>query len=236
MLKTALFVALFTLMSTAVNADQFVVINGHRMMPLSAFSADFGATVGYDNGHDAISIGLGYNTVDVIPFSTTAWVNGNAVLLSEPVVIVDGVTYVPVLFMCDSFGLMANWDFGYDQLIITSPYTYFPVSFSLDLAFGERPHFFNHNYDIHAYRNFAPGREGFAPGGRRFNPTGPRGFGGAGRGGSPTRPQGFGGRAPFTGGGLGGGVRGGFSGGVRGGGSVRGFSGGVRGGGGGRGR
>ena len=236
MLKAIFFVALCAILSTVGHADQFVIINGHRMISLRAFSQDFGAVVQYDDNRNAISIALGNRVVEVIPYSTTAWIDGTPVAVANPVVIADDVTYVPLRFICHAFNLNTNWYNGNQQVYIVNPYTSAQVFFQIDASFGQRSHVFRRDYDNREYRNVPPPAHPTAPyrtknagngyGGRPQYQGGGQPRGGYRGGGATGSPRGGGGQP------QGGGPRGGGQpqgGGPRGGGQPQG--GGQRGGG-----
>ncbi len=149
------FVALLCLLVSAVQAQQVVLINGHHMIALRDFSQYFGAYVGYDNQRNAISISLGGRVVEVIPYSTTAWIDGNPVVMRNPVVIVDDVTYLPFRFMVHAFNLPTTWH-GNQDVVVTNPHTTSVIQLGLDLLFGQRPHSNRRDYDPHEYQNIPP--------------------------------------------------------------------------------
>jgi hypothetical protein len=156
MWKAIICVTFFALLGTAVAAQQLVMISGHHMIALRDFSQDVGAVLGFDSSRNAISITLGYQTVEVIPYSTTAWIDGNAVTIPNPVVITDDITYLPFRFMSHALNLSATWSNNNQQVVVVNPYTDETVPFLLDLSFGQRSHVYRRDYDVQEYRNLPP--------------------------------------------------------------------------------
>ncbi len=154
MLRTGFLVALLALMTLAVQAapGHMVLINGHNMMSLHAFSHRFGATVGYDTDRGAITVSRDVHTVELIPYSNIAWVDGNQVEMKNPVVIYDDVTYVPVHFMCRAFGMNCTWSPDNRQLIILLGGV--SITFMRDDSWAQRRHVIQRNFDFHVYQNF----------------------------------------------------------------------------------
>ncbi len=111
MVRFTIVLAVSALFATAAFTSnlQTVVINGQPMVSLDAFGNCFGATVGYNCGaNGGMSITLNSCSAVLIPDSQTAWINGNAVILASPVMVVDGIVYVPVSFLCQAFNLNYN--------------------------------------------------------------------------------------------------------------------------------
>ena len=158
MVRFTMVVALSAIFATAVVACnmQTVVINGQPMVSLAAFGDSFGAAIGYDCGRNGISIALNSCSVVMIPDCQTAWVNGNAVILAAPVVIVDGITYVPVTFLCQAFNLNYNCQSGCQPVIINQC-TQQSVVLIFDFNWCNCPHVWCHNFDCRCYRNFRGG-------------------------------------------------------------------------------
>ncbi len=116
------------------------------MMPLDTFSSQLGATVGFDDTQQAITISMGGQMVSCVPYSNTAWVNGNVVALDSPVVIVDNVTYIPLQFMCSTFNLNCSWGNNYQQVVIVNMFTGRPLTFYRNNGWGNHRHVWNYNY------------------------------------------------------------------------------------------
>jgi hypothetical protein len=194
MWKAVMCLAFFTLLSAAVSAQQLVMMNGYHYIALRDFSQDVGAVVGFDDSRNAISLTLGYQTVEVIPYSTTAWINGNPVTIPHTVVITDDVTYLPFRFMCHALNLSATWSNNNQQVVVVNPYTELSVPFLINLSFGQRPHVYRRDYNVQQYRNLPP-----PPPARRGPTSNPYGLN---RPGTPPRTQGAGqpqGGAPRSG-------------------------------------
>ncbi len=126
------------------------------MISLAAFSDQFGATVGFDDTLQAITITLGDRTVSMIPYSNTALLNGNVVELSCPMEVIDDITYLPLQFMCDTFNLNCTWGDANQQVVIFNVCTRQPITCYLDAAWGCRRHvwgwgYYRRNYDKYSH-------------------------------------------------------------------------------------
>ncbi len=142
------------------------------MMALDTFSNQFGAAVGYDDSQQAITISLGNQTVSFVPYGTTAWINGTQVALDSPVVIVDGITYLPLDFLCSVYNLGCTWGNNNAQVEIINVYTGQPIIFYTDFGWGARRHVWRYHYNYNDYARFPhvyPGHgypnHGLPPGG-----------------------------------------------------------------------
>ena len=155
MWKFGMLATVFAVMGVAAHAggNEIVTINGHSMMPLRTFSQRFGAVIDYDNGRQAISVAMGNRYVDLVPYSTTAWIEQTPCRLDAPVVIIDDTTYVPVQFMCQAFGLGYSWDNADQQVVIVTQYQA-PVVFGLDFGWTSRAHVWRHDYDGRDYMRY----------------------------------------------------------------------------------
>ncbi len=156
MKQFAFLLGLLVLVQVAALATDMnlVVINKHHMVSLTSFADKYGIAVDYDSEHDGISMKLGDTTVDMIPYNRTAWVNGVAVTLDQPVVIVDDVTYLPLRFMCETYG------FGYtchdedNQVVVVDNVTQQSCFFVVDWGWCGLPHFWCYDFDCHPYHNW----------------------------------------------------------------------------------
>lgn len=108
-------------LAAAASAD-VILIGGRAMVPLRSLRDYFGASISYDSQH-GISISLDYRTVRMRPGSRQYWVGDRAYMLNADIVIINGVTYVPVGFMYDAFGYDCRWDAPSRQVIIVQPRT-----------------------------------------------------------------------------------------------------------------
>ncbi len=133
MVRFTIVVVLCTIFATTAFAQslQTVVINGQPMVSVAAFGDCFGAAIGYDCGRNGISITLNSCSVVVVPNCQTAWINGNAVILAAPVVVIDGITYVPITFLCQAFNFNYNCQ-NSCQPVIINPCTQSCVGLVLD--------------------------------------------------------------------------------------------------------
>jgi len=145
--------ALFALLSIAAVAHgmQVVYINHHPMVSLREFGDTFDAAIDCDDGRNAITIAVGDRRVEMAPYSRMAWVDNCQVALDAPVVIVDDVTFVPLPFLCDTFGFTCNCNDADRQVVIVNPRTTTRFVFALDFAWVSHPHVWCYHYSCHDY-------------------------------------------------------------------------------------
>ena len=156
MQRFGLLIGLLILVNIAALATDLnvVVINRHHMVSLSSFADKFGAVVDYDSERDGISLKLGDRTVDLIPYNRTAWVNGAAVSLDQPVVIVDDVTYLPLRFMCETLGLGYTCNDADSQVVVVDGYTNETCYMVIDWGWCNYPHFWCYDFDCRLYHGW----------------------------------------------------------------------------------
>ncbi len=156
MQRFGLLIGLLALMAIAAQAADLKVevINRHHMVSLSSFADKFGAVVDYDSEREGISMKLGDRTVDMIPYNRTAWVNGVAVTLDQPVVIVDDVTYLPLRFMCETYGLGYTCNDADSQVVVVDSYTHESCFFVVDWGWSRCDHVWCYDFDCRGYHNW----------------------------------------------------------------------------------
>lgn len=87
-----------------------VIINDRTMVPMRAIFEKLGASVSWD-GETKTVTAEGNGRKIVLPVgSTVAAVNGEAVFLDSPAVIIEGRTLVPVRFVSEAMGAEVTWD------------------------------------------------------------------------------------------------------------------------------
>lgn len=135
-------------------SQKMVMVNQRPMISLRDFAETLDATVDYQVDRNEISITVDDTTVYLHPDSMTAWVNDRKVWLDMPVVIIDDVTYLPLRFMCDAFGLRYDWTPDNQQFTVINRWTMERIVLIIDLEWGRRAHNWRHDYDYHTYVNF----------------------------------------------------------------------------------
>jgi hypothetical protein len=117
-----LLLVLGALAATAVHAERdALLIGGCTMVPVRYLAESFGATVRYDTATKQVSVGLGVTLVNLGVDSPVARVDGRPVRLEMAATVVDGVTYVPVRFVCEHFGAKVNWDGRANRVSVLHP-------------------------------------------------------------------------------------------------------------------
>ncbi len=86
------------------------VINGTTMVPYSAITSKFGASLSLDSKTKKLKVKRGNTTVELTINNNHATVNGQAVKLPVNVVEKNGRTLVPLRFLGEAFGLWMNWN------------------------------------------------------------------------------------------------------------------------------
>jgi len=121
-LKLLVAVSLLCGLAAIASARDVVLIGGRAMVPLRSLQDHFGASISYDSRY-GISISLDYHTVRMRPGYRQAWRDDREFLLDADIVIINGVTYVPVNFVRDAFGYDCRWDAPSRTIIIVQPRT-----------------------------------------------------------------------------------------------------------------
>jgi len=156
MKRFGVFVGLLALVNIAVLATDLkvVIINRHHMVSLSSFADRFGVAIDYSSTRDGISMKLADRVVDVVPYNRTAWVDGAEVTLDQPVVILDDTTYLPLRFMCVSFGLGYTCHDEDSQVVVVDNYSNSSCFFVIDWGWSRYDHVWCYDYDCHGYHNW----------------------------------------------------------------------------------
>lgn len=94
--------------------------NGRAMVPVRAISESLGATVGWTEATQTVTIRQGGRTVTLRIGSSSATVDGRTITLDAPPVIVSGTTYVPVRFVSEALGAKVAWDSYRNTVVISS--------------------------------------------------------------------------------------------------------------------
>ena len=86
------------------------IINGSTMVPMRAIFDALGAAIAWDGDTSTITATRGATVVILTVDSRIATVNGNAVELNEPAVVINGRALVPIRFVSDALGAAVGWD------------------------------------------------------------------------------------------------------------------------------
>lgn len=89
------------------------------MLPLRALFEEMGAEVEWDAATQTATATRGSCTVVLSIGSLSPTVNGVAVNIDQPGVIVDGRTLAPLRFVAEAFGGTVNWDHNSSTATIT---------------------------------------------------------------------------------------------------------------------
>jgi peptidoglycan endopeptidase LytF len=91
-----------------LNTDA-IIINGSTYVPIRAVSESLGANVGWNPTSRTVEIDLEGNNISFVVNSTVANVNGQRVQ-TNPSLIIDGSTMVPLRFVGETLGMDVGWD------------------------------------------------------------------------------------------------------------------------------
>ncbi|BBI35826.1 stalk domain-containing protein [Cohnella abietis] len=86
------------------------IIKGTIMVPYSAITSKFGATLSVDSNTKKLTVTRGKTVVQLTIDSNQATVNGQAIKIPVNVVEKNGRTLVPLRFLGEAFGLWVNWN------------------------------------------------------------------------------------------------------------------------------
>ena len=92
------------------------LINNRTMVPMRAIFEKMGATVEWDSATKTVTATRGNTSIKLTINDTTAYVNGQAVTLDSPAILVNGRTLVPVRFIGEAFGCVVVWG-GTDKIV-----------------------------------------------------------------------------------------------------------------------
>lgn len=84
--------------------------SGRTMVPVRAFFEEVGATVGWDEASQTITIRKADREIKLTLGENTAYVNGVAVDLSTPPANQNGRILVPLRFVAEAIGAQVSWD------------------------------------------------------------------------------------------------------------------------------
>jgi len=97
-----------------------VEVNGAVLVPLRGVFEAMGAGVNYDSAAHTITAKKG-NQVVILPLgSTTASVNGQTQVLSQPARVDNGTTLVPLRFVAEALGGYVQWQAAQNMVAITT--------------------------------------------------------------------------------------------------------------------
>ena len=86
------------------------VENGRTFVRYRDFAEGIGAEVSYNAKNKQVKVIKGYTNVTLTLDSKKAVVNGKVKQLDVVPVVKDGVTYVPLRFVAESYGYKVGWD------------------------------------------------------------------------------------------------------------------------------
>lgn len=96
------------------------ILHDRTMLPTRYVAENLGAAVEWDAAERKVTI-LGADGTEIVLYvdSATAYVNGEAVTLDSPAVILHDRTYTPVRFVAEHLGAQVRWFGGARQVFIT---------------------------------------------------------------------------------------------------------------------
>ncbi len=95
---------------------------GRTMVPVRAFFEEMGAVVSWDQGKRTVMISKADTEIRLTIGQNTAYVNGKAVNLDIPPLILDGRIVVPLRFVAEAIGAEVTWNAEKNQIDIqTTP-------------------------------------------------------------------------------------------------------------------
>ncbi len=95
------------------------VIDGRTLLPMRALFEALDATVTWDEASSTATAVSEDATIQITENQTTAYVNGNAVELDVPAMILGGRFVVPVRFVSEALGASVTWDARTSLVIIS---------------------------------------------------------------------------------------------------------------------
>jgi len=98
-----------------------VIIRERTLIPARAVFESMGAAVSWDENARLVEITMGTSNVKLTIDSDTAFVNGAAVTMEVPAMIIDSRTLIPVRFVAESLSWVVGWDDLSRTVKLTSP-------------------------------------------------------------------------------------------------------------------
>ncbi len=100
-----------------------VVKNARSLVPVRYLAEASGAAVAWDQASSTVTISKDGRTVQLTIGSPTAYIDGNAVSVTDGVapVLVNDCTLVPLRFVSEALGLNVDWDAANFVAIVSSP-------------------------------------------------------------------------------------------------------------------
>ena len=97
------------------------IVNGRTLVPLRAIFEEMGATVGWDNDTQTVTGTKGKKVVLLTIGSVSPTINGRALAIDQPAVVINGRTLAPLRFVAEAFGGTVIWDGATQTATITMP-------------------------------------------------------------------------------------------------------------------
>jgi len=98
-----------------------VIIRERTLIPARAVFESKGADVSWDEAARLVEVSMGTSNVKLTIDSDTAFVNGMAVTMDVPAMIIDSRTMIPVRFVAESLSWGVDWDDLSRTVLLTSP-------------------------------------------------------------------------------------------------------------------
>ncbi|WP_313755963.1 stalk domain-containing protein [Tissierella sp.] len=124
--------------------------SGRIYMPLRDFFEGIGSEVSWDAATREVSVTRNLSEIKLYLNSNISYINGIPTNLETPPKIVDDLTYVPLRFLSESFGMEVYWNDFYKNVYLNenlSEYTYEIHRYKGQILDG-KPHGFAKKYDI----------------------------------------------------------------------------------------
>lgn len=155
-LRGLIMAALVAIAGLVAGADTLrsVIINGEPMVSLREFGETYDAVIDYNGVRDGIVITLDYRTLDFVPYSRIAWVNGRQVIMPVSAVVIDDEMYISIRFVSDVFDLDCQFDADYAHMSVFNPWTRVRLVLVFDLEWGSREHRWRRDVDCREFRGY----------------------------------------------------------------------------------
>ncbi|TWT08561.1 polysaccharide deacetylase family protein [Planococcus sp. CPCC 101016] len=110
--------------------------NSRVMVPIRQTITALGASVEWEDKSKKITTKFGSDTIELTVGKNTAVINGKAITIAAPPIIIDGRTLIPLGFLSENFGQEIVWGDQSNVISITSPEI---IEVSNDIAALEVP-------------------------------------------------------------------------------------------------
>ena len=107
-----------------------VIVNDRTLVPIRAIIEAIGGTASWEAETRTANLNYGKDKIDLVIDSTTAYLNGEAIVIDTAPAIINDRTMLPIRFIAESFQFDVKWDDDTQTITITKEATEKPDAVS----------------------------------------------------------------------------------------------------------